>query len=66
MTPTDLDNEDLSPASLSALGLGCFAYLLLVEELQTSYLPAILNPSYLLHVNIPHVVALIKRYLCTH
>ena len=62
LTPNDLgDSSDQPTVSLSPLGLSCFAYLLLAEEIQFSYLPSILNHGYLLHINVPHIKALLER-----
>ena len=47
--------------SLSAVGLASFAHLLMVEDLESSYLPAVLRPSYLLSITLKHIITLVKR-----
>ena len=49
--------------SLPPLGQACFTYLLLSEEIENSYLPSVVNPVYLLQVNISHATALIERFV---
>ena len=60
---TDHSDYDQPEAPLSELGLSCFVYLLLAEEMQLSYLPAVLAHSYLLHINVPHIKVLLERYI---
>lgn len=65
LTPSDLADSSskhlTTAASLSPLGLSCFAYLLMAQEIQLSYLPSVLNHGYLLRINVPHVKALLER-----
>ena len=61
-TESELAGDDHQPPpSLAVLGQGCFSYLLLAEQVHSSYLPSVLSHSYLLHINIPHAKALIQR-----
>ena len=63
----DLEDEEASSeykdscCSLSALGLGCFAYLLQVEGMEDAWFPSILSPAFLLQVNLDHATCLIER-----
>ena len=61
LTPNDLADSDQPTVSLSPLGLSCFAYLLMAEEIQLSYLPSVLNHSYLLQISVSHVKVLLER-----
>ena len=51
----------LTSAPLPPLGLACYAYLLLSEGVQLSYLPCVLRSAYLLHSTLHHTTALLTR-----
>ncbi|KAL5483907.1 hypothetical protein EMCRGX_G020327 [Ephydatia muelleri] len=51
------DGEGSPPA----LGVAFFAYLLLVDHMEQSYLPMVIRKDYLLHVVLTHVKTLLQR-----
>lgn len=58
----DCDNEEEQESShYPVLGLGCFVYLLLVEKMEDTNIPAVFSFKYLLKVNIKSIFFLLNR-----
>eukprot|EP00057_Strongylocentrotus_purpuratus_P033347 XP_791092.3 PREDICTED: glomulin [Strongylocentrotus purpuratus] len=60
----DLGEEDLGPGDikgLPVLGLGCFVYLVKVEELREDRLPNVYSSEYLLQLTSVYIAALLRR-----
>jgi hypothetical protein len=63
--PAKEEEEDVSPFGVPTVGVACFVYLVLVEEIQSSYLPSPLHPHHLLHTSLTHTLTLLHRYIRT-
>ncbi|XP_074617948.1 glomulin-like isoform X1 [Acropora palmata] len=58
-----LEREDVEEqdSNFPILGLGCFSYLLLVEEIEKDHFPAVHSFKYMVRVNMKHVLCLLRR-----
>ena len=55
------------PVDIPLVGVACFVYLVLVEGVESSYLPSPLHPHHLLHTSLTHTLTLLHRFvLNTH
>jgi hypothetical protein len=60
--PDDDDDDDSSsPFDIPLVGVACFVYLVLVEGVESSYLPSPLHPHHLLHTSLTHTLTLLHR-----
>ncbi|CAH3041702.1 unnamed protein product [Porites lobata] len=57
----DLEAEEKETMTFPTLGLSCFVYLLLVEEMELMNFPAVFSFNYLLRVNMKNVLFLLRR-----
>ncbi|XP_077986659.1 glomulin-like [Glandiceps talaboti] len=46
---------------LPLLGISCFAYLTIVEEMEEDYLPSIYSPLYLMDLSLMYIISLFRR-----
>ncbi|CAH3041002.1 unnamed protein product, partial [Porites evermanni] len=56
----DLEAEEKETMTFPTLGLSCFVYLLLVEEMELMNFPAVFSFNYLLRVNMKNVLFLLR------
>ncbi|XP_072015112.1 glomulin-like [Amphiura filiformis] len=55
------EDEDEEDNKLPLLGLSCFAYLTIAEEIEAEMLPSVYSPQYLLKVNLVHLASMLSR-----
>ncbi|XP_071802038.1 glomulin-like [Asterias amurensis] len=57
----DGEEEEEEVKTLPVLGLGCFAYILLVEGYETNRMPSIYSAVYMLEMIMPYVEGMLRR-----
>ena len=62
LPPQDIDMSEVEPpVSLPMVGISCFAYLLFVEGVESSYLPLVYSTCYLFHTGLRHTRNLMEK-----